>query len=229
LLTLILLFVVIFLLNVIPAFAPPTWMVFSFVGFHFPAQNGAELAIAGAFAATLGRLTLAKLSRLVIRQKFMSADARRNVDAIRERLQGRTKLTFGLFLLYAFSPLPSNYLFIAYGLTAMELRLIAVPFFLGRSVSYSFWRIASAAVARKITMESEDTLPYLSGYFIVSQIAFLLLIYAFTRVDWHRLLAEHKFGWIERHVKLPLDGSQHSEPRPMLEGELHGKNKNRAT
>src|SRR5579864_6571351 len=204
-LTLILLFLVIFTLNLIPAFAPPTWMVFSFVGFHFPAQNGAELAIAGALAATLGRLTLAKISRIVIRQKFMSEDVRRNVDAIRENLQGRTRLTVGLFLLYAFSPLPSNYLFIAYGLTAMDLKLIAIPFFPGRAVSYSFWRMASAAVAQKIAMESEDTLPYLSGYFIVSQIAFLFLIYAFTRVDWHRLLAEHKFGWIQRKAKLPPD------------------------
>src|SRR5579864_2821353 len=189
-LTLILLFLVIFTLNLIPAFAPPTWLVFSFVGFHFPAQNGAELAVAGALAATLGRLTLAKLSRLVIRQKFMSADARRNVDAIRERLQGRTKLTFGLFLLYAFSPLPSNYLFIAYGLTAMELRLIAVPFFLGRSVSYTFWGLTSSAVSRHIAMGSTRTLPYLSAYFIVSQLILLYLIYLFTRVDWRTLFLE---------------------------------------
>jgi hypothetical protein len=205
--TLILLFVVIFLLNVIPAFAPPTWMVFSFIGFHSPAQNGAELAIVGALAATSGRLILAKLSRVVLRQKFMSEDARRNVDAIRERLLGRTKLTFGLFLLYAFSPLPSNYLFIAYGLTAMDLKLIAIPFFLGRSVSYSFWRIASAAVARKIAMESEDTLPYLSAYFIVSQVALLFLVYLFTRVDWRNLFAERKFRWMPRKLKLP-------SPRP---------------
>jgi hypothetical protein len=212
-LALILLFTVIFLLNVVPAFAPPTWMVFSFVGFHFPEQNGAGLAIAGALAGTLGRVTLAKLSRIVIRQKFMSEDARRNVDAIRENLQGRTKLTFGLFLLYAFSPLPSNYLFIAYGLTAMDLKLIAIPFFLGRTVSYSFWRLASAAVARKIAMDSEGTLPYFSVYFVVSQIAFLFLIYAFTRIDWHRLFTEHKFGWTQRKLKLPSSSARHSEVR----------------
>lgn len=216
-LTLIPLFVTVFLLNVIPAFAPPTWMVFSFIGFHFPEHNGANLAIAGALAATLGRLSLAKLSRLVIRQKFMSEDARRNVDAIRENLQGRTKLTFGLFLLYAFSPLPSNYLFIAYGLTAMDLRLIAIPFFLGRTVSYSFWRIASAAVARKMAMESESTLPYLGGYFVVSQLVFLLVIYAFTRIDWHRLFTEHKFCWMQRKAKLPADASRHSAPRNVME------------
>lgn len=216
-LTLILVFVTIFLLNLMPAFAPPTWMVFSFVGFRFPTQNGAELAIAGALAATLGRLGLAKLARIVIRQRFMSADARQNVDAIRENLQGRTKLTFGLFLLYAFSPLPSNYLFIAYGLTAMDLKLIAIPFFLGRSVSYSFWRMASATVARKIAMESEDTLPYLSGYFIVSQVAFLFLIYAFTKIDWRRLLAEHEFAWRHRSEKLPPDSSGYSRTGKALE------------
>lgn len=216
-LALVLLFVVIFLLNAIPAFAPPTWMVFSFIGFRFPEHNGADLAIAGALAATLGRLTLARLSRVVIRQKFMSEEARQNVDAIRERLQGKTKLTFGLFLLYAFSPLPSNYLFIAYGLTAMDLKLIAIPFFLGRSVSYSFWRMASVAVARKVAMDTESTLPYLSGYFIISQIVFLFLIYAFTRVDWNRLLAEHKFSWTQRKVKLPSDSSRRSEARKVLE------------
>lgn len=215
--TLILLFGVIFLLNMVPAFAPPTWMVFSFIGFQFPQHNGAYLAFAGALAATLGRLTLAKLSRVVIRQKFMSEDARQNVDAIRERLRGRTKLTFGLFLLYAFSPLPSNYLFIAYGFTAMDLRLIAIPFFLGRSVSYSFWRMASAAVARNVAMESESALPYLSGYFIISQAAFLFLVCVFTRVDWHRVFTEHRFAWTQRKLKLPPNSVRQPASAKMME------------
>jgi hypothetical protein len=217
-LRLILLVTIIFLLNVVPALAPPTWMVFSFVGFQFPEYNGPELAVAGALAATVGRVTLAKLSRVVVRQKFMSEDARWNIDAIRENLQGRTKLTFGLFLLYAFSPLPSNYLFIAYGLTAMDLKLIAIPFFLGRSVSYSFWRMASAAVAGKIAMQSEDTLPYLSVYFVISQIVFLYLIYAFTRVDWRQLFTEHKFTW-RRKAALPPDSVRRCERRKVLRQE----------
>lgn len=215
-LTLLVVATIIFLLNVVPAFAPPTWMVFSFIGFHFPEHNGWELAVAGALGATLGRVSLAKLSRIVIRQKFMTEDTRRNVDAIRENLKGRTKLTFGLFLLYAFSPLPSNYLFIAYGLTAMDLKLIALPFFLGRTVSYSFWRFASAAVARQIATESEDTLPYFSVYFIVSQIAFLALVYAFTRIDWRLLFTERKFGWTQRKMRV-RDVTRHSEPRKALQ------------
>jgi len=50
-----LLFLLVFLLNVIPAFAPPTWMVFSFLGFRFPEHMGVTFAFAGALAATLGR------------------------------------------------------------------------------------------------------------------------------------------------------------------------------
>jgi hypothetical protein len=198
----ILLFFVVFLLNLIPAFAPPTWMVFSYLGFKDPTLNVALLAIVGAGAATLGRLTLAKLAHAVIRQRFLSDATKQNIDSIREGLSGRRKLTFGVFLFYAFSPLPSNYLFIAYGLTTMDLRLIALPFFLGRSVSYTFWGLTSSAVSRRISMESTQTLPYLSAYFIVSQLLLLYLIYLFTRVDWRTLFVEKKLRLIRKKLDL---------------------------
>jgi len=110
-------------------------------------------------------------------------------------------LTFGVLLFYAFSPFPSNYLFIAYGLTTMDLTLIAVPFFLGRSVSYSFWRMTSSSVARRIALDSGDSWPYLSGYFIATQIAFLYLVYLFTKIDWRALLTEKKLRWLSREQR----------------------------
>jgi hypothetical protein len=177
-------------------------MVFSYLGFKDPTLNVALLAIVGAGAATLGRLTLAKLAHAVIRQRFLSDATKQNIDSIREGLSGRRKLTFGVFLFYAFSPLPSNYLFIAYGLTTMDLRLIALPFFLGRSVSYTFWGLTSSAVSRRISMESTQTLPYLSAYFIVSQLLLLYLIYLFTRVDWRTLFVEKKLRLIRKKLDL---------------------------
>ena len=195
-------FVIVFALNLIPAFAPPTWMVFSFVGFRYPGANVAVLALVGALAAVTGRLTLAKLARVIIRQKFLSESAKQNIDAIRESLQHKRKLTFGVFLFYAFSPLPSNYVFIAYGLTNMPLRLIAIPFFLGRSASYAFWAEGSSAVGRWLALESGIALPYLSAYFVLTQILLLYLVYLFTRVDWRLLLEQRKFHWLERHPKL---------------------------
>ena len=55
------LFFVVFVLNVLPAFAPPTWMTLSFVGLAVPNVNVVALAVVGAAAATLGRIALAKL------------------------------------------------------------------------------------------------------------------------------------------------------------------------
>ena len=198
-----LLFLLVFLLNVIPAFAPPTWVVFSFLGFRFPDHMGVTLAVVGALAATLGRFTLAKGSHLIVRRHFLSEKARQNVDAIKEQLGHRKKLTFGLLLFYAFTPLPSNYLFIAYGLTTMELKLITIPFFIGRSVSYSFWTFTASTVARRITLENTDALSYLSAYFIASQVLLLLMVYAFTKIDWLFLITEKKLRWIPRDSKPP--------------------------
>jgi hypothetical protein len=200
---LLLLFATVFGLNMIPAFAPPTWMVFSYIGFRYVTVNHALLAVVGASAATLGRLVLAKMARVVIRQKFMSESSRQNIDSIREYLQPRKKLTFGVFLFYAFTPFPSNYLFIAYGLTSMELRLIAPAFFLGRSVSYTFWGFTASTIARRLTLESTEALSYLSVYFVASQVLLLSLIYVFTRIDWRLLLGERKFRWTKRSPNLP--------------------------
>ena len=203
-----LLFATVFSLNLIPAFAPPTWMVFSYIGFRYVAVDHVLLAIVGATAATLGRLVLAKMARIVVRQKFMSESSRQNIDSIREYLEPRRKLTFGVFLFYAFTPFPSNYLFIAYGLTTMELRLIAVPFFIGRSISYSFWGFTASAVARRIALESTEGLSYLGVYFVASQILLLSLIYAFTRIDWRALLYQRKFKWVAKDLARPQDPGQ---------------------
>lgn len=198
-----LLFLLVFLLNIIPAFAPPTWMVFSFLGFRFPEHMGIAFALVGALAATLGRFTLAKGSNLIVRRHFLSMEARQNVDAIKEQLSKRKKLTFGILLFYAFTPLPSNYLFIAYGMTTMELKMITIPFFLGRWVSYSFWTFTAASIARKITLENTEAFSYLSAYFVASQICLLSIVYAFTRVDWGYLASEKKFRWLPRNKKPP--------------------------
>ncbi|MDE3136859.1 MAG: hypothetical protein KGL59_09815 [Acidobacteriota bacterium] len=197
----VLVFLIVFILNLIPAFAPPTWMVFSFIGFAYPQINVVVLALVGAVAATLGRVTLAKLAQVIVRGRLLSRRSKESIDAIKERLQQRRKLTFGVFLIYAFSPLPSNYLFIAYGLTAMELALIAVPFFIGRSVSYSFWGVTSSVIGRRINGALHGhPLSYLSAYFVVTQIALLYGVYLFTRVDWRYVLDEKKFRWLPRNA-----------------------------
>ena len=81
-------------------------------------------------------------------------------------------LTFGLFLFYAFTPLPSNYLFIAYGLTTMPFVRLLVPFFIGRFVSYYFWAMSAVAVSRKLELEETDAMAYFGVYFVLTQLCF---------------------------------------------------------
>ena len=203
---LLILFLVVFFLNVIPAFAPPTWMVFSFLGFRFPSHMVWTFALAGAFGAAMGRLVLGKLSRIVVRNHWLGEAARQNVDSFKVDLEKRPKLTFGLFLFYAFTPLPSNYLFIAYGLTSMPLVRIAIPFFLGRFVSYTFWTMSAAAVSRKLELEQTEALGYFGIYFVLTQIALLALVYSFARIDWNLLLQERRWKWLPKSNNRPISG-----------------------
>jgi uncharacterized membrane protein YdjX (TVP38/TMEM64 family) len=207
------LFVAVFILNIIPAFAPPTWIALSYAGFRYPLDSITLLAFVGATAATLGRLTLAKLSRVIVRQNLLSESTRENIDVLKEGLEKRRKLTFSVCLFYALSPLPSNFLFMAYGLTSLEWKLIAIPFFLGRFLGYNFWVFAGSMAARKIILESDEGQSYLGVYFVLSQLLLLLLVYLFTKVDWRALFVDKKFRWMKARSATKLGSVGAIAPR----------------
>lgn len=191
-----LLFILIFGLNLIPVFAPPTWMALALVGFEFPDTGAVHLAVVGAVAATLGRLTLARLSHWLVREKLLSDAHRANIDVIKDRLEKRTALTVGLFLFYAFSPLPSNFLFIAYGLTGLPLPRVALPFFVGRLASYTFFIMGGAVAGRRFHIDFLASGLYAGAWFIGTQVLLLAALYAFTRIDWTALFDRHRLVWI---------------------------------
>lgn len=192
------LFCVVFVLNVVPAFAPPTWIALSFVGLIIPSVNVLAVAVVGAAAATLGRIALAKLSGRVVRHRFLSEPTRLNIDAIKQGIEGRKALTCTAFMAFALSPLPSNYLFIAYGLTSLPIMLLAVPFFVGRLLSYGFWVMTASTVGGHLNLDSFDSSAYLSAYFVLSQLLLLPAIYGFTRVDWHAAFAERRLKFVDK-------------------------------
>jgi hypothetical protein len=155
------------------------------------------LALIGATAATLGRVTLARLSRTIVRKRFLDERTRKNIGAIKDGLEKRRFLTFGLFLAYAFSPLPSNYLFIAYGLTTLKLAVLAFPFFFGRLASYSFWVTTASAVGKHLDIDSLESASYVGLYFIASQLLLVPAIYIFARIDWRAAFEQGRLRWFE--------------------------------
>jgi hypothetical protein len=156
------------------------------------------LAFIAAIAATSGRVVLAKLSHAVVRQKLLTEQTRRNVDAIRIGIESRRAITVSTFLGYSLSPLPSNYLFIAYGLTSLPIALLAAPFFVGRLVSYAFWTGTASTVGDWLDWDWFESAPYFAAYFLLSQLLLLPVIYGFTRLDWQTLFAEKRFKWLEK-------------------------------
>ena len=169
----------------------------SFIGLAVPNIDAFLLAFVAAAAATCGRVTLAKLSRALVRQKLLNEQTRRNVDAIRAGIENRRAMTLGTFLGYSLSPLPSNYLFIAYGLTSLPIALLAIPFFVGRLVSYAFWTRTASTVGDWLDWDWIESAPYFVAYFLLSQLLLVPIIYGFTRLDWQALFTEKRLKWLD--------------------------------
>lgn len=190
-----LIFVGIFLLNLAPAFTPPTWMALSYIQVMYH-PNPVALAAGGAVAATCGRLLLAKLSTVFLRNGLLSERTVRNVDVIRDQMLRHRAATVGFFLFYAFGPLPSNQVFIAYGLTGLRLRLVVLPFLVGRLASYAFWIFTASEISHRMAVNSLRTTQFFGAYFVIVQVASLLVVYLFARIDWKRVISEHRIHWL---------------------------------
>lgn len=191
-----LLFLVVFALNVVPAFAPPTWMVLSFAGLKYPEANAWLVALVAALGATGGRVVLARFARRIVGSRWVPAPMRDNLDTVAATIKRRQGASVLVFLLFAFSPLPSNVLFLAYGLTRAPLHLLAVPFLIGRFFSYAGAFAGGSLVSRWFAPELTGAWWWL--YFVLTQLVLLALVYAFAKIDWHRSAVERKLRWLPR-------------------------------
>ncbi|QRR05218.1 hypothetical protein FPJ27_01750 [Burkholderia sp. MS455] len=198
-LTLAVLFVVILLLNLIPAFAPPTWMAMSWVGFNLPGGNPLIFAVVAAGAATTGRVILATFARSLVRSRWIMESDRENIDIATRWLRKHKTLTAGAFFFYALSPLPSNYLFIAYGLSGLPLRVIAAAFFIGRAMTYAIWAHLGRFASTRLDVESQLEGTYLGGYFVVTQLVLLAFVFALMKLDWSTLVNERRLTFRRGH------------------------------
>ena len=136
---------VVFAVNLLPAFGPPTWavLVFFSLDFDLPAV---PLVLGGALAAASGRLLLASGAR-ALRPRF-SADRLARPDRAEAALRrDRRRAAAGLGL-FALSPVPSGQLFVAAGLMTVPLLPLTAAFFAGRLVSYSIY-VGVAHVAER--------------------------------------------------------------------------------
>lgn len=182
----IILFLIVFGINLLPAFAPPTWSIL--VWFRLTTDvSTVLLVIIGAAAAAMGRYLLARLFRYFAH--LLSERTRRNMEVAREALERRKGNMWVVLGLFAMSPIPSNALFEAAGLAGMRLLGFTAAFFAGRLVSYSVYTYAAGTVRHT---SFGDTLRegFTSPVGIAIQLALIAALVAMTRIDWAKWLAK---------------------------------------
>ncbi len=178
-------YAVVFLINLVPAFMPPTWSILAYfvIRFELPLL---PLAIGGAVAASSGRYVLAIVSRRWGR-RLLSPAQQTKLSVLGVWLETRARWTAPLaVLIYSFGPIPSNQLFMAAGLTATRLTPIVAAFLAGRLISYTVW----VNLANVVTHRFEDlfTARLQRGGALALELLALGALVLFTRIDWPRVL-----------------------------------------
>jgi uncharacterized membrane protein YdjX (TVP38/TMEM64 family) len=138
-----LLFAIVFGVNLLPAFGPPTWtlLVFARLNWHL---EPVAIVLIGAVAAMSGRYALAFGTRHF--RRWMSDKRRANLQAADDLLFAKKGRAWAVLALFVVSPLPSAQLFVAAGLLDVALVPLTLAFFVGRLVSYSIY-VAAATLA----------------------------------------------------------------------------------
>jgi len=165
---------VIFAVNLLPAFGPPTWsiLVFFTLNFDLPA---APLVLGGALAAASGRFVLASAARRM--RPRMGAARLASLDRSQRMLSGNRRRAVAGLCLFALSPVPSGQLFVAAGLMTVPLLPLTVAFFSGRLVSYSIYVGAATAAERNLGEVALDALTSPLGLFLqVAMLAVLVVL-----------------------------------------------------
>jgi membrane protein DedA with SNARE-associated domain len=178
------LFILIFAINVVPAFMPPTWIILSF----FYVNNDLlflPTIILGVIAATSGRIVLALISKYWLK-KALPISFYSNYQYLGEYLKRHTKLTLPIVFGYAFSPISSNSLFIMAGFSNLNLKLIAASFFIGRLISYSFWITVSHQLSNRLDTIFTGTFSNLNTF--ISALISMGIVVIIGRINWKNLL-----------------------------------------
>lgn len=138
-------FAIIFGMNLLPAFAPPTWTVLAYFALTLGIADVA-LIVTGILAASTGRWTLATLFRRY-RDKLPNSYVQ-NMENAASHLTKSQHHVRALLALFLISPLSSAQLFEAAGIMkAIEIKPLVLAFAAGRLVTYSITVSGASAVA----------------------------------------------------------------------------------
>ena len=177
-------------INAAPILMPPTWIVLSSFFALDSSLDPLLLALVGATGATIGRLILKNLSSFF--RRFVGKEQKSNLDTIGNFLNRKK---FGYVLtsfLFAATPLPSNMLFVAYGMMKAKSIGLYFGFWVGRLLSYYIMITISSVVLSPFLDLFEDIIIGI----LVADIVGVGVVVVFTCINWQALLLERKLQFV---------------------------------
>jgi hypothetical protein len=177
-------------INAAPILMPPTWIVLSSFFALDSSLDPLLLALVGATGATIGRLILKNLSGFF--RRFVGKEQKSNLDAIGNFLNRKK---FGYVLtsfLFAATPLPSNMLFVAYGMMKAKSIGLYFGFWLGRLLSYYIMITISSVVLTPFLELFEDKIIGI----LLADVVGIGVVVVFTCINWQTLLLERKLQFV---------------------------------
>lgn len=192
--------IIIIIINVIPAFMPPTWTIISVIKIRWDV-NLMALAIIGAISSSCGRFFLARGSHFLAPKVFQK-NVVGNLRFVGKKLNGGKVKMFLVAFIWALLPIGSNPLFIAVGLSSKKIWAVLLGFFIGRVISYFSLAYAADIVYQNIREA------FVTGFFdwkkVLLNVIGATLIYLYIAVDWQELFTNKRIRfnlWIFRTNK----------------------------
>jgi len=187
-------FLVLIGVNASPILMPPSWIILTSFYLLDPTLNIVILAMVGATGATIGRFFLKRISGLF--RKFVGEEQKSNLDMIGDYLN---KKKYGYLIasfLFGATPLPSNVLFITYGLMRAKSVSIYIGFWAGRTISYIIMIYFGNAVLTPLLDIFEDRL---TGILLIDGIGIGLII-LFASINWTVLITQRKIKFVKPKI-----------------------------
>ena len=177
--------------NAAPILMPPSWIILASFYALDTQLDPIILALVGATGATIGRFILKQISGIF--RKFIGKEQKSNLDVIGNYLN-RKRFGYPIAsFLFAATPLPSNMLFVAYGLMRAKSIGLYIGFWLGRLISYYIMISISEIVLTPFLDLFENRI---TGILIADGIGIGVVI-LFMSINWTLLLTERKFKLVK--------------------------------
>lgn len=173
------LLLIVFGINLLPAFGPPTWLALVIAQWRWH-LNPAVVVVLGVIGAVGGRALLS-IAFARLRDHFPKRYIA-NLNRAHTKIEQHPSGELAWYVVFLFTPVPSAQLFCAVGLLEMPLTKILITFAVGRLVSYSIYDATASAIGHEF--HSLWSKYWGSPLAIALQISFLIGLSVLPLIPW---------------------------------------------